>query len=330
MRPPLHSRFVDKAEAALMAAIEIYNKPAFAYREESFALLSINAWELLLKAKLLKDGNNKLNAIRVYEPHRLRNGQWSTKLYVKRNRANNPMTVALGACIAKLDGDAATRLAPAVKGNLEAMIEVRDNAAHYINASPALARSVLEVGSATIKNFVTLAKRWFQRDLSRSLTLVLPLSFVSGALEAEVVSVSADERKLINYLQQLAQSEAANDDTFSIAIRLDIRLQRSNLDAASRVVVAAPNDPNAVPVVLSEEDIRQRWPWDYAELIRRLGARYADFKQNERFHEIRRPLLANEALYRVRYLDPGNTNSSRKGFFSSNVLQVFDQHYTRR
>ena len=30
---PLHARFVDKAEAALVAAIDVYNKPMFEYRE---------------------------------------------------------------------------------------------------------------------------------------------------------------------------------------------------------------------------------------------------------------------------------------------------------
>ena len=47
------TRLLKNAEAALISAIEIYNKPAFGYREETFAILAINAWELLLKAKVL-------------------------------------------------------------------------------------------------------------------------------------------------------------------------------------------------------------------------------------------------------------------------------------
>lgn len=42
---------LDRAVAATVAAIEIYNKPDFLYREESFAVMAINGWELLLKAK---------------------------------------------------------------------------------------------------------------------------------------------------------------------------------------------------------------------------------------------------------------------------------------
>lgn len=44
---------LDRAVAATVAAIEIYNKPDFLYREEAFAVLAINGWELLLKAKWL-------------------------------------------------------------------------------------------------------------------------------------------------------------------------------------------------------------------------------------------------------------------------------------
>ncbi len=42
---------VDRAIAATVSAIEIYNKPDFRYRAETFCILAINGWELLFKAK---------------------------------------------------------------------------------------------------------------------------------------------------------------------------------------------------------------------------------------------------------------------------------------
>jgi len=48
----------DKSVQAAISAIEVYNKPDFSYREESFSLLMLNAWELLLKAKWLFDHND--------------------------------------------------------------------------------------------------------------------------------------------------------------------------------------------------------------------------------------------------------------------------------
>ena len=37
-------RLLDKAEAAMVAAVEIYNKPLFPYRAEAFSILALNAW----------------------------------------------------------------------------------------------------------------------------------------------------------------------------------------------------------------------------------------------------------------------------------------------
>jgi hypothetical protein len=45
---------LDKSIDAMVAAIEVYNKPRFSHREESFSILAVNAWELLLKARLLQ------------------------------------------------------------------------------------------------------------------------------------------------------------------------------------------------------------------------------------------------------------------------------------
>ena len=46
---------IEKSIACAVSAIEIYNKPDFKYREETFSILMINSWELVLKAKLIKD-----------------------------------------------------------------------------------------------------------------------------------------------------------------------------------------------------------------------------------------------------------------------------------
>lgn len=43
-----------KSIEAFLLAIEIYNKPTIKYRVEGFALFAINAWELMLKAYLIK------------------------------------------------------------------------------------------------------------------------------------------------------------------------------------------------------------------------------------------------------------------------------------
>lgn len=327
MRPPLHSKFLEKAQAAITSAVEVYNKPSFAYREETFALLALNAWELLLKAKVLKDGDNDLRVIRVYEPRKTKAGVPSKKLYVKRNRAGNPQTISLGGCLLALEKTPA-KLTHELKVNLVALTAIRDNSAHYISASPVLAKQVLEIASASVKNFVILAKQWFGRDFSESLSLVLPLSFVSGAKEVDSVVVTADESRLIKHLQQLAAIDSKTPSPFAVALRFHVRLEKSSLATASKVEIS--KDPDAVKVTLSEEDIRDKYPWDYREITKRFSERYSDFKQDARFHSIRRPLLKDERYVKSRYLDPGNPKSPRKDFYNPNVVPIFDKHYTRK
>ena len=48
---PFQKNYSTVAIAATVGAIEIYNKPDFPYRSETFCILAINGWELLLKAK---------------------------------------------------------------------------------------------------------------------------------------------------------------------------------------------------------------------------------------------------------------------------------------
>jgi len=148
---------MQNAEAALMSAIEIYNKPTFAYREETFAILALNAWELLLKAKLLDIKNNKLSCLYVHQRRAIAKGKQSKKLYVKKNRTGNTMTVGIDECIKRLEKETVPVAEP-VKKNLEALAEIRDNAVHYINASPQLSKQVMEIGTACLRNFVELGK----------------------------------------------------------------------------------------------------------------------------------------------------------------------------
>lgn len=326
MRPSLHSKMLDKAVSAMSAAVEIYNKPSFPYREESFSLLALNAWELLLKSRILQQSSNDPKCIRVYETRQTKSGKPSKKLYLKRNRTGNPQTITLGHCLLRLE-KATPKLATEIKANILALVAIRDNSAHYISASSVLAKQVLEIASASVKNFVILSIEWFESDFSEMFSLFLPLSFIDGQIEIESVVVTHDESRLIQYLKGLAASESPQPSPYSVAVKVQVKLERSNLASSSKVEIS--KDPDAVKITLSEEDIRKKYPWDYEKLKEILCARYSDFKQNAAFHKIRMPLLKDEKFVKSRFLDPGNPKSAKKDFYNANVLQVFDAHYTK-
>lgn len=327
MRQALHARFLDKAQAAMVGAIEIYNKPTFHYREETFCLLALNAWELAIKAQILKIKKNNLRSIRLYEPRKRPSGKPTKKLFLVTNRSGNPMTLSLSKCVLVLDMTT-SRLPNEVKANLDALTAIRDNAAHYVVASPVLAKQVLEIACAAVKNFVLLTKAWFGKDLSSTMSLMLPLAYLDGNKRVDAVVTSKDEGRLVNHLQELAQSAVSRDSPFSVAVRLDVKLERSSLQNASKFRMS--RDSDAIKLTVSEESIRSTYPWDYAELTKRLAKRYKDFKSNNVFHAVRKPLMSDDRLVKPRFLDPGNPRSQRKDFYSPNILPLFDLHYTKR
>ena len=321
-------KFLRKAEAALMAAIEIYNKPNFQYREETFAILALNAWELILKAKLIGEKDNDVRCLYVYERHKTKAGHQSQKLYLKKNRAGNVLTIGLNRVIAELENKTQFRLSTAIKKNIDALIEIRDNAIHYINASPQLAKQVLEIGTASVKNLIEVAKAWFQHDLSNYNLYLMPIGFVSTS-QATALAWSTDEKNLVRYLAELVRDSEENIGTdYHVSLAVNLSFTRSSKDTAS--ILAVTDDPNAPKVQLTEENIRKTYPWDYAELNRRLKKRYIDFKCNVKYHRIRKPLVTDSRFTKSRYLDPGNPNSCKKDFYNSNILREFDKHYTRQ
>ncbi len=52
----LSQMLLEKSVEAFTLAIEIYNKPTIRYRVEGFCFFICNAWELMLKAHIIKNG----------------------------------------------------------------------------------------------------------------------------------------------------------------------------------------------------------------------------------------------------------------------------------
>ena len=89
-------------------------------------------------------------------------------------------------------------------------------------------------------------------------------------------------------------------------------------------------DPNAPALRLEEDEIlKKKYPLDYKTLVKELNKRFSDFKTNSKFHKIRKELMKDEKLSKTRYLDPNNTKSSRKDFYSPNIVKKFDTHYEK-
>jgi hypothetical protein len=312
----------------MLAAIEIYNKPDFLYREETFAILAINGWELLLKSRILQLDRNRISAIIEYEKRHNADGKLSTKLYRKKNRSGNHVSVGLFKAADLLAGKYGEMLDPLVRTNLEMLTEIRDNSIHFFNKDIDLCKRILEIGTASLRNYVALSRKWFGVDLLEYNFFIMPIGFFRDFHSAEAIPLNGEERRLIDFLktqQKNTKEDSASD--YSLSLEVDIKLKRTS--GTSLTEVRITNDPSATSVKLEEEDVLERYPWEYKNLSIYLSKRYSDFSQNKTYHSIRKPLEKDARYCIERYLDPSNSKSPRKRFYNPNIIKEFDKHYIK-
>lgn len=141
----------------MLAAIEIYNKPRFPYRDEVVVVLLINAWELMLKALVSKSGNS------IYYPKRRREPYKTLSLDDAFRRASStgmwPNEVK----------------AEPVRKNLDLLALYRDKTVHFYN-EPDFGVVVYSLAQTSIHNYRDIVKAVFRQDLAEEISWqILPL-----------------------------------------------------------------------------------------------------------------------------------------------------------
>jgi hypothetical protein len=127
-----HRKLIGNAKAAIMAAIEIYNKPLFQYRNECIVVLLLNAWELAFKSLLSKNKESIFYTKKRGQPYRTLSWQNA----VARAAPYFPKNI---------------QYAP-VKRNIELIGTYRDNAIHFYNAKD-FGVVLHALAQTSIKNF---------------------------------------------------------------------------------------------------------------------------------------------------------------------------------
>jgi hypothetical protein len=320
---------LEKSIQAVLSAIEVYNKPVFRYREETFAILMCNSWELLLKAKALLDNSEAIDSIVVKRPKKdEQSGE--TKQVPKLNRCGNVMTVGLAYLSTAMRDQKVGGYSKECHANVELLIEIRDNAIHLVTDDLALAQSVLEIGTASLKNYMTLATSWFLADFSRYNFFLMPLSFFHGFEVAEAMSIAPKSEQTKRFLEYFAGIEGEADDDAPHAVTLKIETKVVKAKGSEGIAVRWTSDPSAPALRVSEESLLEKYPYDSGDLTKKLRDRYSNYKQDKRYFKLKRPLESDAKYCKVRYLDPKNPKSGSKKFFSTEVFKVFDLHYERK
>lgn len=331
MKHPRYKPFVDKSIGAALSAIEVYNKPDFKYREETFAILMINAWELLLKAKLIKENGSDLKSIYVLVNKVGKKGNKLKTLTPELNRSGNPKTIGLPKCLTLCEQPPIS-LDSIVKENIFLLMEIRDTAIHFQHSDLFLCKKIFEIGTAALKNYLTLIIDWFSYDLSIYNFFLMPMTFFHEFEAIQSLSVNNNKEQIENLLTYIAEKEKQDPSdeakSFNISLKLETKFVKST--STESLLVNYSTDPAAIKINVQEEDALKNFPYDYDKLTAALRKRYADFKADNRYHGIRKPLLKIKKYCKTRLLDPNNPKSPKKDWYSSEVFKEFDKHYAKK
>lgn len=309
-RPKREISMARCAASAMLAAIEVYNKPTVEYREQTFALLMVNAWEVLLKARLVQQAGGKIEAI-----YRREN---NSRRYRRHPQIKEPITLGLGQVLARADLPAAAR------DNIIGLEAIRNRAAHLGMLTPKAARAVLAFGTAGVQNFQTMSLKWFGE--APEVPHLLPVGFLGDAKAARQAVVGS-QRELLNLLAELSSTSDSSDSECAVVMHIDVQVNRGFSGGGT---IGLTSDPNAPRVRMTVEEAMERFPTRYFDLITLLRSRYTDFKQNQQFNDHMKIVNADPQCAFERLLDPLMATGQKKRFYSPQaVFEHFDSHYTR-
>ncbi len=316
----------DRATSAMSAAIELYNKPEFPYRSESFAILAVNAWELLLKAKWLAVHQNKEASLYVHDRRRKTNGEWGKKSYIRKTRSGASYTHGLDYLASQLVHRGLLHCS--AHRNIEVMLEFRDCAVHFYSQSPEFRTRLHELGAACVKNFTTAMYDWFGRELSELDLHLMPLAFIDLPANVRGSLLNATEKKFLKFLEAKDEAKADQSTPYSVTVSVKVTFVKSKDSDA--IPTRVTNDPSATPIRFTDDEFTTRYPWTYKTLTGRCEQRYSDFRQNADYHRVRKQLEQRPGFAMTRFLNPNNPEGAKTIRYNPSILEGFDKHYTRK
>ncbi|MEG1900485.1 MAG: DUF3644 domain-containing protein [Bacilli bacterium] len=319
MSKKISNRLLEKSLSAALLGIELYNKPNIEYREESFAVLIINAYELLFKSKIIED-TGKMNSIYEYEKKKLSDNTSSKRDYIKKNRIGEPMTKGIISLMNILKNQ--NKISTNVIENVLMLIEIRDNSIHFINNDNDLMKYKLyTICVATIKNYYHLIEKWFSKfKLSRYNFYITPINFSGINENVETANLDVSQKNFINYLN-MATFGAIKDD-FDICIKTELKFTKVETDEA--LLIKYAQEGKKVNVELSDEIFRKMYPFTYAEMCNKFKKKY-HLKINKKFNDAKKVLENDEICCKSRYLNP-NKKGIFKTFYNSNFInKLYEQ-----
>ena len=320
----LENKLLEKSKEAFSMAIELYNKPTIRYRVEGFAIFICNAWELMLKAHMLKSMGEKS----IYYP-------------------DNPnRTLTLENCIQKIF----TNNKDPLRINLEKIIELRNTSTHFITEDYEMV--YVPLFQACVLNFNEKMMAFHNIDM----TTIIPQNFLSLSVsmkalnETDIIAKYPEElaNKILDMKNKIDElSIITNNAKFAIRIEHYHYITKNenkatsfvkidnSADSAIKIVkeLKDPNNTHGLTAKACISKVRERLAkegielWYNGNIVKFTSFHFTNFckyyglKENERFCYVHKQftlpqysysLLAAEFIFVVLKKDPKNISSNIK------------------
>lgn len=263
----IYEELSTKSLCAALSSIEIYNKPDFKYREELFTVLIINAWELLLKAKRLKDENDNITCLYATD----------NKGITKLSRNGTPMTKEIIRLMNEVNLDTA------VSENLRTLIEIRDTVIHFYH-SDSLSYLLYTLGVAALKNYQKLMTTWFGKSLLDYNFYILPLGFAYNFKTLSILELEKGPEPISNLIKYVASTQSsidtASDYYFICEISVKMKAAKQLVSDADLTVVIDPSVDGAV-FIDRVVPLIDKYPFSYKDMRRKVLKECPSVKQTE-------------------------------------------------
>lgn len=225
----IEEQLIDKAKEAFVMSIEIYNKPTLKYRLEGFSFFICNAWELMLKAYLVK-----------------KYGQES--IYYKDNPTR---TISLENCVEKVF----TNEKSPIRLNFSKIIELRNTSTHFITEEYEMV--YVPLLQACVFNFVDKMKEFHGVDMST----IIPENFITLSVRVKSLDETAIRGKYPEQVsERLIQAQKTiypmiGENNSNFAIRIEHRYyQTKDKNEATEVYHIAKEADEPVRIIKELKD----------------------------------------------------------------------------
>lgn len=262
----LKERLLDKSIEAYVLALETINRLTIQYRLETFCYLICNAWELMLKSKLIHDSGNDEAA------------------FYPLGKTAEKRSLSLSDCLNQLFPNEKDP----VRKNIERISELRDESVHLaINEIPT---DVIRLLQAGVTNYHGRLDEWFGESLSNRypvpmMSIVYDLDparhdLTDGRLRSRL---GKDAFEYLSRFSAQLHSDAdalGNPEEFSATIYYGLSLTKKSEDADIHLT-CGQNDSEPAQVVEVAKDSSATHPYRRKELIEMVKRFYPQVNQHD-------------------------------------------------